>query len=147
MSELSIKRVIELCCTIDDMTAEALAFAMEQLYAQGALDVTCASVTMKKSRPGTLLTVICKPEDEERMAQAVMRETTTIGLRARDCRKYHLSPSVRTVETAYGPVRVKCADDFDIHKEKPEYEDVAAIARKTGQSFQTVWETVIRQLN
>lgn len=146
MSELTIKRVIELCCTIDDMTAEALAFAAERLYEQGALDVSYTPVTMKKSRPGTLMTVICKPEDEERMAVAVMRETTTLGVRAKECRKYHLMPSVRTVETPYGPVRVKCADGYDLHKEKPEYEDVAAIARKTGQPFQTVWEDILRQI-
>lgn len=123
-----------------------LAFAGERLYQQGALDVSYTAITMKKGRPGVALTVLCKPEDEERMAQAVMRETATIGVRARTCRKYLLRPSVRTVETAFGPVRVKCADGFGIHREKPEYEDVAEIARDTGLPFRQVWKETLRQI-
>lgn len=146
MEHVTCKQVVELCCTIDDMTAEALAFAAERLYVYGALDVSYTPVTMKKSRPGTLMTVICKPEDEECLAQAVMRETTTIGVRARSCRKYHMEPSIRMAETTYGPVRVKCADGYGLHKEKPEYEDVAAIARKMELPFQTVWEDILRQI-
>lgn len=138
--------IVELCCHIDDMSAEALAFAGEQLYQQGALDVSYTAITMKKGRLGVAMTVLCKPEDEERMAQAVMWETTTIGVRARHCRKYLMQPSVKTIETGYGPVRVKCADGYGIHREKPEYEDVAEIARKTGQPFRQVWEEVLLQI-
>ena len=144
--------IVELCCHIDDMTAEALAFAGEQLLAQGALDISCAPLTMKKGRAGVSFTVLCKPRDEGRIAHAILRETTTNGVRTRRCGKYILTPSVKTVETAYGPIRrkegmgygvVKCADGEGIHRKKPEYEDVASAARTAGLPFQKVWEDVL----
>lgn len=135
--------IVELCCHIDDMTAEALAFAGEELLRQGALDVSAAPLTMKKGRSGVSYTVLCRPMDEERLARAVLRETSTHGVRARRCRKYILTPSVRAVKTAYGSIRVKCADGEGIHREKPEYDDVAAAARQAGLPFQQVWEDVL----
>ena len=126
----------------DDMK-EALAFAGEQLLAQGALDISCAPLTMKKGRAGVSFTVLCKPRDEGRIAHAILRETTTNGVRTRRCGKYILTPSVKTVETAYGPIRVKCADGEGIHRKKPEYEDVASAARTAGLPFQKVWEDVL----
>lgn len=135
--------IVELCCNIDDMSAEALAFAGERLMEQGALDVSSMPLTMKKGRLGVRLAVLCQPRDERRMAEAIMRETTTNGVRALYCGKYLLKPSGKTVETAYGPMRVKCADGYGIHHEKPEYNDVAAAARARGLPFRTVWEEVL----
>ena len=82
--------IVELTCHIDDMTAEALAFAGEQLMAQGALDVSVIPMTMKKGRAGVSYTVLCKPQDETRIANAILRETTTNGVRAARCAKYIL---------------------------------------------------------
>ena len=135
--------VCELCCHIDDMTAEGLAFAGERLLEQGALDVSTAPIMMKKGRSAAALTVLCRPADEERMAQAILRETSTLGLRVRRCERYTLTPSVRQVETPYGPIGVKCGDGFGIYKEKPEYDDTAEAARRCGQPFQTVWEAAL----
>ena len=137
--------IVELTCHIDDMTAEALAFAGEQLMAQGALDVSVIPMTMKKGRAGVSYTVLCKPKDEERMAAAILRETTTNGVRAARCAKYILRPSIRTADTSYGPIRIKCADSGDIHHEKPEYEDVAAAARTAGLPFQKVWQDIVKE--
>ena len=137
--------IVELTCHIDDMTAEALAFAGEQLMAQGALDVSVIPMTMKKGRAGIRYTVLCKPKDEERMAAAILRETTTNGIRAARCAKYILRPSIRTADTSYGPVRIKCADSGNIHHEKPEYDDVANIARASGLPFQKVWQDIVRE--
>lgn len=137
--------IVELCCNIDDMSAEALAFAGERLMDCGALDVSFAPVTMKKGRPGVVFTVLCAPADEARIAEAVLRETSTNGVRARRCEKYILRPSIETVQTPYGPMRVKCAEGGEISRAKPEYEDVAAAARESGQSFQKVWkDTLLR---
>ena len=138
-------QIVELCCHIDDMTAEALAFAGEQLLAQGALDVSASPLTMKKGRAGVNYTVLCKPQDETRIANAILRETTTNGVRATRCAKYILRPSIRTVDTSYGPVRIKCADSGDIHHEKPEYDDVAAAARTAGLPFQKVWQDIVKE--
>lgn len=135
--------IVELCCYIDDMTAEALAFAGEQLLKLGALDIAAAPLTMKKGRAGISYTVLCKPKDEARIAYALLRETNSNGVRSRRCRKYILTPSVRAVDTVYGPIRIKCADGEGIHREKPEYEDVAAAARKNGVPFQRVWESAL----
>ncbi|MEG1658246.1 MAG: nickel pincer cofactor biosynthesis protein LarC [Oscillibacter sp.] len=139
-------QIVELCCHLDDMTAEALAFAGEQLLAQGALDVASAPITMKKGRAGIAFTVLCRPADEERLAQAILRETSTNGVRAKHCGKYILTPSLRTVETRYGPIRVKCADGLGIHREKPEYEDVAAAARREKLPFGQVWDELFLQI-
>jgi uncharacterized protein (TIGR00299 family) protein len=138
--------IVELCCHIDDMTAEALAFAGERLLEQGALDISTAPITMKKSRAGMAFTVLCKPRDEERLAHAILLETNSNGVRARHCRKYILTPSIRTLETPYGPIRIKCADGEGIHREKPEYDDVAAAARTSGLPFHQVWGDVLALL-
>lgn len=138
--------IVELCCHLDDMTAEALAFAADRLMEQGALDVSSSPLTMKKGRAGMAFTVLCRPEDEERMAGAVLRETTTNGVRARRCAKYILIPSVKTAETTYGPVQVKCAEGYGLRREKPEYESVAALARENGLPFRQVWEDVLLQI-
>ena len=135
--------VSELVCHIDDMTAEALAFAGERLLDAGALDVSTTPITMKKGRAAWALTVLCRPADEERLAKDVLRETSTLGVRVRRCERYILSPSVRTVETAYGPMAVKVGRGFGIHREKPEYRDVARVAGELGLPFRQVWEDVL----
>lgn len=140
------EEIVELCCHIDDMTAEALAFAGERLLEMGALDISTAPLTMKKGRPGVAFTVLCSPKDEARMAQAILRETTTNGVRSRRCGRYLLPPFHRTVETSYGPIRIKCAGQGDIRHEKPEYDDVAAAARKSGLPFRQIWEEVLMNM-
>lgn len=115
----------ELCCNLDDMTPEAVGFAQEVLLEAGALDVFTTAAGMKKSRPGVVLTCLCRPEDEERMANLLLRHTATLGVRVHACRRYTLSRTVETVETKYGPIRVKHAGG----KSKPEYEDAAQAAR------------------
>ena len=139
--------ITELVCNLDDLSAEALALACEQLLAAGALDVYTVPGTMKKGRAGQVLTVLCEDKDTARMAERVLALTTTNGLRVRRCEKYFLQPSAREVSTAWGQVRVKVAEGFGITHVKPEFEDVAAIARKTGLSYDTVAQAVRQALN
>lgn len=139
--------ITELVCNLDDMTAEALALACEQLLAAGALDVYTVPGTMKKGRAGQVLTVLCEDKDTAHMAEQVLALTTTNGLRVRRCEKYFLQPSVREVSTAWGQVRVKVAESFGITHAKPEFEDVAAIARNTGLSYDAVAQAVRQALN
>lgn len=139
--------ITELVCNLDDLSAEALALACEQLLAAGALDVYTVPGTMKKGRAGQVLTVLCEDKDTARMAERVLALTTTNGLRVRRCEKYFLQPSAREVSTAWGQVRVKVAEGFGITHAKPEFEDVAAIARKTGLSYDTVAQAVRQALN
>lgn len=135
--------ISELACNIDDMTPEALAYACEQLLSEGALDVYTLPGTMKKGRSGHLLTVLCDPSDEARLARAVLTHTTTIGLRVRRCEKYFLTPGTAVVSTPYGEIDVKTAEGFGLSKVKPEHASVAAAARAHGVPYQTVWQAAL----
>ena len=110
--------ITELICNIDDMTPEALAFAGSRLLELGALDVYTVPGTMKKGRAGHVLTVLCAPEKEREMARHILEQTTTNGVRARRCLKYFLTPGSETVQTQWGPVRVKLAEGFGIRHAK-----------------------------
>lgn len=124
--------VLELSCNLDDMTGEAIGFAAEELMRAGALDVFTTAITMKKSRPGILLTVLCRPEDKEAMLALIFRHTTTLGIRENLLRRYTLSRTEHTVQTPHGPVRQKCSEGYGVTRTKYEYEDLAAIARTQG---------------
>ena len=138
--------IVELVCNIDDMTPEALAFASACLLDLGALDVYTVPGTMKKGRPGHVLTVLCRREQEGEMARQVLAQTTTNGLRVRRCGKYFLTPGAGEAATQWGPVRVKWARGFGVTHCKPEYDDVARLAREHGVPFQQVQTDAVRNL-
>ena len=127
--------ILELQCNLDDMTPEALGFAQERLMAAGALDVYTTGIGMKKNRPGTLLTCLCRPEQRETMLQLLFRHTTTLGVREHRWGRTVLARKERMEETAAGPVRIKTAEGWGVRREKPEYEDLAAIAREKNISL------------
>ena len=135
--------IAELVCNVDDMTPEALSYACARLLEEGALDVYATPGVMKKGRPGHVITVLCDPAREEQLAKAVLRETATNGLRARWWNKYFLTPGRETVETPFGPIRIKTAQGWGISHRKPEYDDVAAAAHRAGVPFAQVWEAAL----
>lgn len=137
--------ILELVCNIDDMTPEALAFACTRLLEAGALDVYTTPGTMKKGRPGWVLTVLCEPDRDQEMIRHIFTHTTTNGLRARLSEKYWLAPGTETVQTQWGPVRMKVAQGFGVTHVKPEFEDTAALAKANGLSYQAVLQEVMRQ--
>ena len=130
--------VTELKANIDDMTGEALGFAMEQLLGAGALDVSYTPVYMKKDRPGVVLACLCRPGDADRMAAEILRHTSTFGVRRTDCARYAMAVSVETVETAYGPILRKTGTGYSLTKSKPEYDTLAAAAKEHGVSLSEV---------
>ena len=130
--------VRELSCNLDDMTAEAVAFVMETLLEAGALDVWTTPITMKKSRLGTMLSLLCREEDSQRMAELLFRHTTTIGVREYACRRYTLDRTVDTVSTPYGDVRRKTSCGYGVTRKKYEYEDLARIARDHNMALNEV---------
>ena len=136
--------ITELVCSIDDMTPEALAFACARLLEAGALDVYTTPGTMKKGRPGHVLTVLCAPEREAELARQILAQTTTNGLRARRCGKYFLTPGAGRVQTQWGPVGVKLARGYGVTHAKPEFEDAAALARAHGLPYRTVFEEAMK---
>ncbi len=130
--------IAELSCNLDDMTAEAIGFAEEALFEAGALEVYTIPVGMKKSRPGILLTCMCRREDEEKMVELLFRHTTTLGVREHISRRFTLKRREETVETAYGPVRKKISQGHGVTRAKLEYEDLAAIAKKAGRPLEEI---------
>lgn len=127
--------VVELACNLDDMTPEAIGFAMEQLLEAGALDVYTTAIGMKKSRPGVLLTVLGQMCDREKLVELLLRHTTTLGVRLSVRERYTLSRRTVMVQTADGPVRVKESTGWGVTRRKAEYEDLASLARRTGKTL------------
>ena len=130
--------IAELSCNVDDMTAEAISFAMEALFSAGALEVYTVPVGMKKSRPGTLLCTMCRVDDKDKMIRLIFKYTTTIGIREQISNRYTLKRSIKSVETSHGPVRKKISSGYGVQREKYEYEDLADIARKKNLSITDV---------
>jgi hypothetical protein len=132
---------------IDDMDAELFGHCLELALEKGALDAYCTPLQMKKSRPGVKLSVLCRPEDRERMAELIFMETTTLGIRWRDWKRWVLSRETRQVETEYGKVEVKIGRfRGKIVNAAPEYEDLKAIAQKLNLPLKVVRLRVMNQI-
>ncbi len=134
----------ELSCNVDDMTAEEIGFATEILRENGALDVYTTSVGMKKSRPAVQISVLCTPQDRDRMIRLLFRHTATLGVRECPMRRYILDRSSRVMQTPYGAVTVKSSCGYGVRREKPEYEDLAKMARERGISLREAQTEVLR---
>ena len=125
----STERVTVIECEIDDMNPQIFGVVMDQLNGAGALDVFYTPVQMKKNRPGTLLTVVAKPDRKGDIADIIFRETTTIGLRHYDVDRECLQRELITVETPIGAVRFKVARrDGRVMNAVPEFEDCSKLA-------------------
>jgi pyridinium-3,5-bisthiocarboxylic acid mononucleotide nickel chelatase len=136
--------VVVLECALDDATPQIVAHAMELALEHGALDAMAAPVTMKKGRLGTLLTVLCRPHDEEALAKLIFRETTTLGIRRRDDRRVILDREFVTVETAFGKIRLKIASAHgEILNAMPEYEDCRRAAREHDIPLRVAMEAAL----
>ena len=139
-------RIAVLEANLDDLSPQVLAYAMERLLAEGALDVFSVPVQMKKSRPGALLTVLAKLEDANRLTNTIFAETTTLGVRRREEHRQTLSRRWETVDTTWGPVRIKIANINDsVSNYAPEYEDCRTLAETQHVPLRTVMQEAIQQ--
>lgn len=129
------ERIIELVCNLDDMTPEELGFTMEELFRLGALDVYFTNIGMKKSRPGVMLTCMCRSDKRDEMLRCIFKHTTTLGVREYVCNRYNLTRSIDTVQTEYGAVRIKKAEGYGVKRSKPEYDDLAKLARENDTTI------------
>ena len=134
--------MLELACKVDDMTAEAIGFAMERLFEGGALDVYTMPIGMKKSRPGTMICVLCAERDRESMVALMMKHTTTLGVREIAVRRHVLDRKIVEVDTPYGVVRRKEASGYGVSRSKYEYEDLARIAKERNLSLAEVLRNI-----
>ncbi len=120
---------------IDDSSPQVLGYALERLMEAGALDVSLSPLQMKKNRPGSLLKVIARPQDQELLAQLVFAETSTLGLRIYTAERRIETRRIVEVETPFGKIRVKVSGHGSF---APEYEDCRAIAAVTGSPLQEI---------
>lgn len=134
---------------IDDMVPQDLPALIERLIAEGARDALFAPVHMKKGRPGVLFTVVCDPEDAERLARLLLHETPTLGVRSRIERRFEWRRDFVSVRTPWGPVRVKRAIDTrgQVLRGQPEYEDVRAAAQRGGVRAEEVRRAALDMLD
>lgn len=133
-SEASTVSVIE--ANIDDSSPEVIGFAVERLLAAGALDATLSPLFMKKNRPGVLLRVIARPEDQEALAQLVFAETSTIGLRVYHAERRVEARQIAEVDTPHGKVRIKVSGEGHF---APEYEDCRRLALESGVPLKRIF--------
>lgn len=131
-------RITEISCNLDDMTGEDIAFAAERILQAGALDVFTESIYMKKGRPAVKLTVLARPEDEERLAGEIFRHTSTIGVRIHTDRRYELARRSEQRKTPLGTIEVKISEGFGVRKEKIEFASLKQIAETSGKSVAEV---------
>src|SRR5229473_1805341 len=114
---------------LDDLNPQVFGYVMDRLLEAGALDVLATPVQMKKNRPGTLLTILAKPEDAAKLTEIVFAETTTLGVRRREENRQILARKWNTVATRFGDVRIKIASlNGTVTSYAPEYEDCRRIA-------------------
>lgn len=130
---------------LDDTTPQVLGYVMERAFALGALDCFLTPVQMKKNRPGTLVSILCRPAEQEALTQLLFDETTTLGVRSYEVERRALEREFVKVETKFGAISVKVAraDGGRVSKAAPEFEDCRAAALGAGVPLHVV-ETAAR---
>ncbi len=134
-------------CNIDDMNPEWFTHVQALLFDAGAADVFMTPIVMKKSRPASMLSVLCDPEAGGRMKEIILTETSTIGLREYSIRKHILRRELKTVRTRLGDVQVKCSYyGGRVVNEKPEFEQCRMLALEHGITLEEVQKEVYKCL-
>ncbi len=129
---------------IDDMNPEVYGYLLERLFEAGALDAFLTPLIGKKNRPAIQVTALCSQEREQAVAETLLAETTSLGVRTHRALRSCVERQEQTVQTQWGPVRVKIARHGTQAKAAPEYEDCRAIAREHQVPLLEVYEEVRR---
>src|SRR6185437_4730938 len=144
-SSFPVEEITVLEANVDDMTPQVFGYVMEQALQNGALDAFGTPVQMKKSRPGMLLTVLCRTKDSQRLTKFILSETTTLGVRMRRESRAALTRRHVSVSTRWGNVRMKLANlNGSISNYAPEYEDCRQIATEKKVPLKTVMQEAIK---
>src|SRR5215472_12931227 len=142
---LPVEQIAVLEANLDDLNPQIIGYIIDQAFAEGALDVFTTPAQMKKNRPGTLLTILARPEDEDRLRALVFRESSTLGIRTRRERRYVLPRRHVIVMTQWGEVRIKVGSlHNEVVQHAPEYEDCRRIAAEHHVALKTVMQEAIR---
>jgi uncharacterized protein (TIGR00299 family) protein len=143
VGDYAVEQTVLIETNIDDMNPQLYDHLMGRLLNEGALDVFLTAVQMKKNRPGTLLSVICKSDAVGTLADILMQETTTIGLRWRVENRIMAAREIRRINTVHGPVAVKLArSNGRIINLTPEYDDCKRLALEKGLPLKKVLDDV-----
>jgi uncharacterized protein (TIGR00299 family) protein len=130
---------------LDDLNPQVFGYVMDRLHEAGALDVFGMPVHMKKNRPGTLLSVLARPDDADKLAQIIFAETTTLGVRHRQENRRVLARRLQTVSTQFGDVRIKIASlNGTVSSYAPEYEDCRRIASQHRVPLKLVMQEAVQ---
>jgi len=136
--------VLVLECEIDDMTPELLAPLVERLLDVGALDAYLTPILMKKARPGFLVTALAGAERAVAVEERLFSETSTLGVRRHSCTRSKLAREMRSVETSYGPVRIKLGHRGGrVYNAQPEFEDCRRLASERDVAAKDVWAAAL----
>ena len=127
--------IIEMACNLDDMTPEEIGYAVEQLLLSPALDVFTTPIMMKKQRPGTMLTALCKVDDINSVRDLIFKHTTSLGIRYHRCERYILSRSAGDTDWKGHTIAFKTSSGFGVKRHKYEYDSLAAIAKQNDMSL------------
>ncbi len=131
---------------LDDLNPQVFGYVMDRLLEAGALDVFGMPVQMKKNRPGTLLSVLARPDDADKLAQIIFAETTTLGVRRRQEQRHVLARKWQTVSTRFGDVRIKIASlNGTVSSYAPEYEDCRRIAAEHRVPLKLVMQEAVQE--
>jgi hypothetical protein len=145
-SNTSQETIAILEANLDDLSPQVFGYVMDRLLNAGALDVFGMPVQMKKNRPGTLLSVLAKPDDADKLAQIIFVETTTLGVRRREEQRHVLARTWKTVSTRFGDVRIKIASlNGIVSSYGPEYEDCRRIAVEHRVPLKLVMQEAVQQ--
>jgi pyridinium-3,5-bisthiocarboxylic acid mononucleotide nickel chelatase len=131
---------------LDDMNPQVFGYVLDRLLEEGALDVFGLPVQMKKNRPGMLLTVLCRQEDVPKLTDLIFKETTTLGVRAREEKRRILARKWITVGTRWGNIRLKVASmNGTVTNYAPEYEDCRKIAAANHVPLKSVMQEAMQR--
>lgn len=135
------EKLVMIESNIDDMNPEFYEFVMERLFESGALDVYITPVIMKRSRPGSVLNVLCETADADFLSRIIFSETTTSGVRQSEISRIKMERKIERVETPFGTVGIKIIYDGDrLLTASPEFKDCAMIAREKNISLKRVYD-------
>jgi uncharacterized protein (TIGR00299 family) protein len=139
------ERLTEVQATIDDMSPELLGAAIEKIREAGAVEAFFSSVQMKKSRPGILITALCRPEKLGEIQEIILRHTSTFGVRYREVERLALDRKFVSVVTPYGPLSIKLGMLKDeVIQVAPEFEDCRKAAEKAGVPIKAVYDAALQ---
>jgi pyridinium-3,5-bisthiocarboxylic acid mononucleotide nickel chelatase len=144
-SDAAEEEIAILEANLDDLTPQLIGYIVDQAFAEGALDVFTVPVHMKKNRPGTVLTVLARPDHEEKLRALLFRESSTLGVRTRHEKRHALPRRHEAILTPWGEVRMKVAHlNGAVSQYAPEYEDCRRIAVEHHVPLKTVMQEAIR---